>query len=72
MWFQSLKKDGKVRIYVEYKDLNKTCLKNDFLLLNMDILIDSTCNHGMFSLMDGFSDYNQIKMAAKDDEKTAF
>ncbi|KAL6192060.1 hypothetical protein ACLB2K_038447 [Fragaria x ananassa] len=38
----------------------------------MDMLIDSTSSQGMLSFMDGFSGYNQIKMAARDAEKTAF
>ncbi|KAL6189139.1 hypothetical protein ACLB2K_040529 [Fragaria x ananassa] len=38
----------------------------------MDVLIDSTSGHGMLSFMDGFSGYNQIKMAIRDAEKTAF
>ena len=39
---------------------------------NMDLLIDSATRSAMFSFMDGFSRYNQIKMAPKDAEKTAF
>nr|XP_023903690.1 uncharacterized protein LOC112015517 [Quercus suber] len=38
----------------------------------MDLLIDSAAEIAMFSLMDGLSRYNQIKMAPKDAEKTAF
>ena len=38
----------------------------------MDLLIDSMAGSAMFSFMDGFSRYNQIKMAPKDAEKTAF
>ena len=66
------KKNGKVRICVDFRDLNKACPKDEFPLPNMDVLIDSTSNHGIFSFMDGFSGYNQIKMATKDAEKTAF
>ena len=36
----------------------------------MDLLIDSAVGSAMFSFMDGFSGYNQIKMAPKDTEKT--
>ena len=38
----------------------------------MNLLIDSAAGSIMFSFMDGFSGYNQIKMALKDAEKTAF
>ena len=38
----------------------------------MDLLIDSAARSAMFLFMDGFSGYNQIKMAPKDAEKTTF
>ena len=38
----------------------------------MDLLIDSAIGNAMFSFMDGFSGYNQIRMAPKDAEKTTF
>ena len=39
---------------------------------NMDLLIDSAARSAMFLFMDGFSGYNQIRMALKDAEKIAF
>ena len=38
----------------------------------MDLLIDSVAGSAMFSFTDGFNGYNQIRMAPKDAEKTAF
>ena len=38
----------------------------------MDMLIDSAVGHAMFSFMDGFSDYNQIRMSSKDVVKRTF
>ena len=38
----------------------------------MDRLVDSAVGHAMFSLMDGFNGYNQIRMSSKDAAKTAF
>ncbi|XP_073219507.1 uncharacterized protein [Cicer arietinum] len=66
------KKDGKVRMCVDYRDLNKASPKDDFPLPHIDILVDNTARHSLFSFMDGFSGYNQIKMAAEDMEKTTF
>ncbi|KAK9932282.1 hypothetical protein M0R45_019525 [Rubus argutus] len=66
------KKNGQVRVCIDFRDLNKACPKDEFPLPNMDILIDSTAGQGMLSFMDGFSGYNQIKMATRDAEKTAF
>ena len=39
---------------------------------NMDLLIDSAIGYTMFSFTDGFSGYNQIRMAPRDVEKIAF
>ncbi|XP_004491697.4 uncharacterized protein [Cicer arietinum] len=66
------KKDGKVRMCVDYRDLNKASPKDDFPLRHIDILVDNTTRHSLFSFMDGFFGYNQIKMAAEDMEKTDF
>ena len=52
------KKNGQMRCYVDFRNLNKVCLKDEFPLLNMDLLIDSTVGNNMFSFMDGFSRYN--------------
>ena len=38
----------------------------------MDMLINSAAGHTMFSFMDGFSGYNQIRMSSKDAAKTTF
>ena len=66
------KKVGKVGMCVDYQDLNKACPKDNFLLLHIDFLVDNTAQASVFSFMDGFSGYNQIKMAPEDMEKTTF
>ena len=66
------KKDGKVRVCVDFRDLNKASLKDDFLFPHINMLVDSTVRHSMLSFMDGFSRYNQILMTPEDMEKTSF
>ena len=66
------KKDGKVRMCVDLRDLNKASPMDDFLLPHIDILVNNTAGHALLSFMDGFSRYNQIKMALEDMEKTSF
>ena len=63
------KKDGKVRVCVDFRDLKKASPKDDFPLQHIDMLVDSTAGHPMLSFMDGFSGYNQILMAQEDVEK---
>lgn len=57
---------------VDYIDLNKTSPKDNFPLPRIDVLVDNTTQFSVFSFMDVFSGYNQIKMAPKDMEKTKF
>ncbi|KAK5773320.1 hypothetical protein PVK06_049626 [Gossypium arboreum] len=66
------KKDGKVRVCVDYRDLNRASPKDNFPLPHIDTLVDNTAKYSLFSFMDGFSGYNQIKMAPEDMEKTTF
>ena len=42
------KKDGKVRMCVDYRDLNKASPKDDFPLPHIDVLVDSTAKCKVF------------------------
>ena len=53
-----IKKNGQVCICIDFRDLNCTCPKDDFLLPHIDLLIDNTTGYEMLSFMDGFSGYN--------------
>ena len=66
------KKDGNVRMCVNFRDLNKACPKDDFPFPHIDVLVDNTAGNALMSFMDGFLRYNQIKMAPKDMTKTTF
>ena len=66
------KKDGKVRMYVNYRDLNRASLKDNFLLPHIDTLVDNIAKNSLFSSMDRFSGYNQIHILLDDMEKTTF
>ena len=57
---------------VDFRDLNKACPKDDFPLPHIDVLVDNTTGTALMSFMDGFSRYNQIKMAHEDMSKTTF
>ncbi|RDX75438.1 hypothetical protein CR513_44663, partial [Mucuna pruriens] len=63
------KKDVKVQMCVDYKDLNRASLKDNFPLPHIDVLVENTVQHVFFSFMDGFSGYNQIQMALENIEK---
>lgn len=61
-----------IRIYTNFRDLNKACLKNDFLLPNIDMIVDLTIGNEILSLMDGFLGYNKIKISPKEQQKKTF
>ncbi|KAL0543834.1 hypothetical protein IC582_018939 [Cucumis melo] len=66
------KKDEKVRMCVDYRDLNRSSPKDNLPLLHIDMLVDNAAGYSTFSFMNGFPGYNQIKMAEEDREKTTF
>ena len=61
-----------VRMCMDFRDLNKICPNDDFPLPHIDVLVDNTAGNVLMFFMDGFSGYNQIKMASKDMTKTIF
>ncbi|KAL0458500.1 UNVERIFIED_CONTAM: Transposon Tf2-12 polyprotein [Sesamum latifolium] len=75
-WISSIvpvkKKNGQIRICVDFQDVNKACLKDDFPLPIIELMVDATIRHEALSFMDGSSGYNQIRMPPKDEECTAF
>ncbi|KAM2187963.1 hypothetical protein FF1_029878 [Malus domestica] len=67
-----LKKSGQIRVYVDFRDLNDACPKDDFPLLIIEIIVDATIGHKALSFMDDSSRYNQIHMVLEDEELIAF
>ncbi|XP_019225913.1 PREDICTED: uncharacterized protein LOC109207447 [Nicotiana attenuata] len=48
------KKKNKFRMCVDYKDLNKVCQKDSFLLPNINQMIDATARNELMSLLDAY------------------
>jgi hypothetical protein len=57
---------------VDFTSLNKAYPKDPYPLLRIDQIINSTTGCDLLCFLDAFSSYHQIKMAKKDEEKTAF
>ncbi|KAL0347659.1 UNVERIFIED_CONTAM: hypothetical protein Scaly_1781900 [Sesamum calycinum] len=66
------KRNGQIRVCVDFRDLNNACPKDDFPLPIVELMIDATTGHEALPFMDGLSGYNQIRMALADEELTAF
>jgi hypothetical protein len=66
------KKGGSICVCVDYRDINKACPKDNFPTPFIDQIVDDCAGSEIFSLMDGFSGYNQINIAPEDQHKTTF
>jgi hypothetical protein len=66
------KKQGTIRVCVDYRDINKSCPKDNFPTPFIDQIVDDCVGSEIFSLMDGFSGYNQINIVPEDQHKTTF
>ncbi len=65
------KKDGTLRMCVDYKALNKATVKNWYPLPRIDDLFDHLLGAKVFSRIDLRLGYYQIRIAEGDEEKTA-
>jgi len=66
------KKNGKMRMCVDYTSLNKACLKVPFPLTCIDQIVDSSAGCETLSFLDAYSGYHQIKMKESDQLATSF
>lgn len=66
------KKDGSMRMCIDYHELNKVTVKNKYPLPRIDDLFDQLQGARCFSKIDLRSGYHQVKVREEDVSKTAF
>jgi len=66
------KKDGSMRLCVDYRQLNKVMIKDRYPLSRIDDLMDQLVGAEVFSKIDLRSGYHQIRVKAKDISKNVF
>jgi hypothetical protein len=59
------KKNGKWLMCIDFTDLNKCCLKDDFPLVRIDKIVDSIAASEIMTLLDCFSDITRSGFAQK-------
>jgi hypothetical protein len=68
----ALKKNGKLRVCVNYKALNKVTKKNHYPLPFCEEILEKIARHKMYTFGDGYRGYHQVKISPKDQLKTTF
>ncbi|KAL4030283.1 hypothetical protein IC575_008519 [Cucumis melo] len=66
------KKDGSMRLCIDYRELNKVTVKNRYPLPRIDDLFDQLQGATVFSKIDLRSGYHQLRIKDGDVPKTAF
>jgi hypothetical protein len=62
----------KIRVCVDFRNLNKATPKDEYPMPIVELLINRASGNKMISFLDGNAGYNQIFMAKEDVSKTAF
>ena len=66
------KKDGTMRLYIDYRKLNKVTVKNKYPLPHIDDFFDQLQGASVFLKIDLRSRYHQLRIKKEDIPKTAF
>ena len=66
------KKNGKLRVCIDFRDLNKATPMDGYPMPIADMLVDAAAGHKVISFMDDNAEYNQIFMTEEDIAKIAF
>ena len=72
MVVQEKKTKGEIRICVDLRKLNDSCLHDPFPTPFTDEVLDNVGGQEVYSFTDGFSGYHQIRIALEDRHKTTF
>ena len=55
-----IRKNSKLRVCIDYRNLNSATPKDEYPMLVVDLLVDGSTNYSIMPMMDGHSGYNHI------------
>jgi transposase InsO family protein len=66
------KKDGKLRMCIDFRALNDRTIKDSYALPRIEEILDSLSGNEYFSVLDMKSGYHQVELEEEHKERTAF
>ena len=66
------KKNGEIKICIDFRNLNRVSLKDNYPVPKMDHILQKVVGSQRMSMLDGFYGYNQVLVHPDDQENTAF
>ena len=66
------KKNGEITLCIDFRNLNWASKKDKYHVPPLEKILQKESKSKMFSLLDGFSGYNQVLVAPNDQLKTTF
>ena len=66
------KKNGEIKICIDFRNLNRVSLKDNYPLAKIDHILQKVVVSQRMSMLDGLPGYNQVLVHPDDQEKTTF
>jgi putative transposase len=66
------KNTSEFQMCVDFRDLNKSSVKDNYPLPNMEFILQQVTRSTFMSMLDGFFGYNQVLVAEEDRANTTF
>jgi len=66
------KKTGEIRLFIDFQNLNKASLKDNYPLPKMDHILQRVVGASRMSLLNGYTGYNKILVHEKYQDKNTF
>ena len=66
------KKNGQIRVYVDYHKLNAQTVHDPFPLPFTDTILNTVAGYELYRFLYGFNGYNEVRLSPEDRDKATF